>query len=315
MTDYERTKLTIGGETFFYDDEAEEDEYRASLVPTAAVIPETLARPEMLDMTHPGYKVLNLRASLDQYDDQIAGRLDEDASKLAQELIAQGVKVDVSGDKTLATDEEAKRLVRLRIQDKIFWRIRTRQKEHRRRNDCILSLFEINLTKAEAKNLYQVWGITYGNVPKGEFKTTYQRIEDSIKAEKTIGEILDDPDLIYKYAAIYGREYIPVGSKKPLDILDEQPEMKKRAILLLVNREGGVQPIYRSKGEGYDVLSIVEATAKGVRLSGIIQIERKSELFRRYREEDFISESIEPKKDPPEQWAVLLRDIKEAAKQ
>lgn len=212
MTDYERTKLTIGGETFYYDDETDEAEYRASLVPTAAVIPETLDHPEMLDMTH-----------------------------------------------------------------------------------------------------YQVWGITYGNVPKGDGVTVYQRIEDSVKAEKRIDEILDDPDLILKYAAIYGREYIPVGSKKPFEILDAQPEMKKRAILLLVNREGGVQPICRSKGEGYEILAIAEKTEKGVRLSGIIQNDRASERYQHYRDTFFNNSSREPKKDPPEQWAVLLRDIKEAA--
>lgn len=314
MIDYERTKLEIGGETFFYDDETDADEYRASLIPTAAVIPETLDHPEMLDMTHLKYRVGNLRASLDQYDDQIEARFQENAHELAQELIAQGIKAYASGDKALTTDEETKRMFRLRMQNQIFWRISRKQREHQRRNDCILSLFEINLTKAEDKNLYQVWGITYGNVPQGNGVTVYQRIEDSVKAEKRIDVILDDPDLILKYAAIYGREYIPVGSKKPLEILDAQPEMKKRAILLIVNREGGAQPIYRSKGEGYDILSIVETTAKGVRLSGIIQNDRASERYQHYRDIFFNNSSREPKKDPPEQWAVLLRDIKEAAK-
>lgn len=309
MIDYERTKLEIGGETFFYDDETDADEYRASLVPTAAVIPETLYHPEMLDMTHPEYKFLNLRASLDQYDDQIEARFQENAQELAQELIAQGVKVNANGDASLAADEETKRVFRLRMQNHIFWRIRTKQEEYQRRNDCILSLFEINLTKAEAKNLYQVWGITYGTVPQGDGVTVYRRIEDSVKAEKTIDEILDDPDLILQYAAIRGRTHIPVKTLKPFEILDAQPEKKERAILLLVNREGGVQPIYRSKGEGYEILAIAEKTEKGVRLSGIIQIERRSELFRRYRERGFTGESVEPKKDPPEQWAVLLTDI------
>ena len=264
--DYEISKITIDGATYNYDDDTTEYEYRASLVPTAAVIPETLDHPTMLDTTIDGYKVLNLTAELDQFDDQINARLEEDAQKLAEELIVQGIKVNASGNTELARDEELKRLFRLRFRNQMLWRIRNKQQAR----DCTLFLYDVTLPKGSAPGTYKIEKITHVmNLKKIEWEP-----EVTESAEKTVKEIMDDPyDALQKSKmTIIGKPHTPHTT--PIDVLDAHPELKKEALSKLIDPEGGIQPIWNVTYGNFKSIAVTQETESGLRIKGIGQLGR-----------------------------------------
>ena len=187
-----------------------------------------------------------------------------------------------------------------------------------------LFLWEVTIPKGSKPGLYK-FEDTKSVLEFEDYKPIWKRIVTSTE-EKTLQEIVDDPGKALKKARIIGRtvtglcNYFGKETGKtlnPLDILDAQSEMKKRAIALLVDREGGIQPIWNIEDGNFRSIAVTEETDAGLRIKGIGQIIRgtAAQILRGEALPDYTGIIYHADSEPaPEQWVVLLHDIKEAAK-
>lgn len=319
-------KVTLDGSDALYIDygiDRESDTYRAEIVTTSSIVTYTDGTPARIDVTAQGHRQISISAHLGQYDDEIKARLDKtntgdtdqertlESIALATELVEQGVKTDVAvfGAVTRgAITDQIRSLIRHRVKMIIARRIDLIRSEIPKN---YLFIWKITIPKGSKPGLYKFDETESTFDPKQlKWITTVISTE-----EKTVKEIVDDPEKALCRSRIIGRTAVN-RTLKPLEILDAQPEMKKRAILLLVNLEGGVQPIWRIEDGNFRSIAVTEETEAGLRIKGIGQIVRgtAAQILRGEALPDYSGIIYDADSEPaPEQWAVLLRDIKEAA--
>lgn len=309
MTD---EKITLDGAEAVYSDDWNEDTYRASIVTAHSIRPAGDGLPTALDLTKPGYKCLNITASLDQFDDKIEADRATNAVELAAALVANGIEAVASGNvsKNAAINDEIRAIIRRRIQTPLISRINRIRREARFKDACFLFLYDVTLPKGEKPGTYRIEE-TENRLNFTDGKPVWIPTVTSAE-EKTTDELLDDPILFLKKSKVIGKR---LTAAAPFDAINADPALKKRALSLLTDAEGGLQPIWSIEHGNLKSLAISEETDAGLHIKGIGQVIRITGFNQVFQADAQLTPNYfswiygaDYNPEPP-QWAVLLTDI------
>ena len=304
-------KITLDGAEAVYSDDWDEGTYRASIVTAHSIRPAGDGLPTALDLTKPGYKCLNMTASLDQFDEKIEADRATNAVELAAALVANGIQAEVSGNiPGAAISDEIKEAFRRRYQRPLISRINRIRREARFKDACFLFLYEATLPKGEKPGTYRIEE-TENRLTFTDRKPTWIPTVTSAE-EKTTEELLDDPFLFLKKSKVIGKR---LTAAAPFDTIDADPALKKRALSLLTDAEGGLQPIWRIEHGNLKSLAATEETDAGLHIKGIGQVIRITGFKQVFQPDgqltpNYFSWIYDADYNPePPQWAAFLTDL------